>query len=140
LPANPYLDSLIYEWVSPRMTSEGAASGSPASAGQKTTAAAAESHSPYLHPYHAAKVVDIRLSGVEPSKWTKVCSDDALMRKLLSRFLLQDHDWWTAFHKDYFLEDMANMSHQLCSPLLVNAVLALSCVSFHLAIYIFVFK
>lgn len=73
--------------------------------------------------------MDVQLSAVEPSKWTTVCADNVLMRRLLHAFFLQDHDWWTAFQKDYFLEDMAKMRLQFCSSLLVNAVLALSCVA-----------
>lgn len=115
--SSPYLDSLIYEWTLP---------GSSVAPGSNI--AMAESYAPYLKPYHAAEIIDTQLSAVVPSKWTTVCSDDALMRKLLHAYFLQDHDWWTPFHKDYFLEDMAQMGHESCSPLLVNALLAVSCV------------
>lgn len=48
------------------------------------------------------------------------------MRMLLHAYFLQDHDWRTPFHKDYFLENMAQMGHEFCSPLLVNALLVVS--------------
>ena len=123
-PSNAYLDSLIYEWVWPQTTNP------PTSPIRRPREASDEADAPYLKPYHAAEIIDARLSAAEPSKWTTVCRDDALMRRLLSAFFLQDHDWWTCFHKDYFLQDMIKMHHQLCSPLLVNAVLAISCVRY----------
>ncbi|KAJ3538441.1 hypothetical protein NM208_g5904 [Fusarium decemcellulare] len=119
---NPYLSSLIYELATPPATP----SGHPLLRTQPGVPSS-EVYTPYLKPYHAAEIIDPQLSAVVPSKWTTVCSDDALMRRLLAGFFLQDHDWWTAFHKDYFLQDMVHMRDDFCSALLVNAVLALSC-------------
>jgi len=127
-PENPYLDSAIYEWVV-RTQSSGAA---PAQT--TTTEAPAASVPPlslsdlYMKPYHAAEVVDAQLSAVQPSRWTTACTDDDLMRQLLARYLMVEYGGLTCFHKEYFLQDMARMRHKLCSPLLVNAVLALACV------------
>ncbi|KFG80621.1 putative zinc finger protein [Metarhizium anisopliae] len=126
LQSNVYLKSLIYKWAPPLPLGNAAESG-PSSSHQQPDNAFSEAEAPYLMPYHAAKIIDTRLSSVAPSKWTSVSSDDLLMRRLLSAFFLQDHDWWTAFQKDYFLEDMSKMHHELCSSLLVNALLALSC-------------
>ncbi|KAF4993698.1 hypothetical protein FDECE_13338 [Fusarium decemcellulare] len=120
--SNPYLSSLIYEFATPPVT----ISSGPFSS-TKLGIPSGEAYTPYLKPYHAAEIIDPQLSAVVPSKWTTVCSDDALMRRLLAAFFLQDHDWWTAFHKDYFLRDMAHMRDDFCSALLVNALLALSC-------------
>ncbi|KAF4466393.1 Zn(2)-C6 fungal-type DNA-binding domain [Fusarium albosuccineum] len=120
--SNPYLNSLIYELATPPATP----SGHPLLRTQPGVPSS-EVYTPYLKPYHAAEIIDPQLSAVVPSKWTTVCSDDALMRRLLAAFFLQDHDWWTAFHKDYFLRDMAHMRDDFCSALLVNALLALSC-------------
>lgn len=85
-------------------------------------------HSLYLKPYHAAELVEPLLSSVKPSLWTSVCSDDELMRRLLSVHFLYQYPTFTAFHKDYFLKDMAAHRQNFCSTLLVNAVLAYSCV------------
>ncbi|EFY95734.2 Zn(2)-Cys(6) zinc finger domain protein [Metarhizium robertsii] len=126
LQSNVYLKSLIYKWAPPLSQGNAAESG-PSSSHQQPENAFSEAEAPYLMPYHAAKIIDTRLSSVAPSKWTSVSSDDLLMRRLLSAFFLQDHDWWTAFQKDYFLEDMSKMHDELCSSLLVNALLALSC-------------
>lgn len=126
-----YLDSLIYEWAPPvAPPPQEARSGVPFSRRQPS-AEVAEYYTPYLKPYHAAEIVDAQLSAVVPSKWTNVCSDDVLMTRLLSAYFLQDHDWWPAFQKDGFLEDMSKMNHELCSPLLVNTVLASSCVGIY---------
>ncbi|KAM5360090.1 hypothetical protein ACJZ2D_014001 [Fusarium nematophilum] len=123
---NPYLGSLIYELATPPAAPVAAISGRPPSQAGPSVPSA-EAYTPYLKPYHAAEIIDPELSAVLPSKWTTVCSDDALMKRLLAAFFLQDHDWWTAFHKDYFLQDMAHMRNEFCSALLVNALLALSC-------------
>lgn len=131
-PTNAYLNSMIYEWAW-----EGTGQGGPPNSAKSPNldrssgTALNESLSPYLRPYHAAEIVDPRLDAVEPAKWTTVSTDNRLMRKLLGAYFLQDHDWWSAFQKDYFLEDMAAGRPELCSSLLVNAVLAAGCVSTH---------
>lgn len=83
----------------------------------------------YLKPFHAAEVIDPLLESVKPSLWTSVHSDDALMRKLLSLYFLHEYPHFTAFQKECFLEAMAAQRENLCSSLLVNAILAFSCVS-----------
>ncbi|OAA35696.1 Zn(2)-C6 fungal-type DNA-binding domain protein [Metarhizium rileyi] len=131
LKSNVYLDSPIYKW-SPHqhLPSEAVAvevAGGSSSSRQQPSSPSAEFDAPYLKPYHAAEMVDTQLSSAVPSKWTSVCSDDVLMRRLLGAFFLQEHDWWTVLQKDYFLQDMSSMHHDFCSSLLVNAVLAQSC-------------
>lgn len=138
---NSYLDSLIYDWTRPKTSINGNNNDtdpdSPTSSGPRPKLQHQKSPNgmearyctPYLKPYHAAEICDSQIDNAVPSKWTSVCTDNQLMRRLIRAFLLQDHDFWTAFQKDYFLDDMANMGSQFCSPLLVNAVLALSCVS-----------
>jgi hypothetical protein len=132
---NPYLDSEVYEYAlqpatpahqighqqQQRLlpgTEDGA--GSVYGAGQRD---------PYLKPYLSATIVHPWLDSVQPSKWTAVSSDDCLMRKLLHDYFLFDYGWFTFFHKDYFLEDMGTENHRFCSPLLVNTLLCLGCVS-----------
>ena len=123
---NHYLNSMIYEWAWQEHSQEATAT---QSSSPSTPSTAAPALSPYKKPYHAAEIVDPRLSAVEPARWITVSNDNDLMRNLLSAYFLQDHDWWHLFQKDYFLEDMAKMREGLCSSLLVNAVLAASCVS-----------
>lgn len=83
----------------------------------------------YLKPFHAAKVIDPRLTDVKPSLWTNVTRDDAFMRELLDDFFRCEYFFTMIFHKDYFLEDMAAQRSEFCSSLLVNIVLAYCCVS-----------
>lgn len=115
---NPYLHSLLYEMTFATSTSEQAL---PSSDNEKFGPQ-------YLRPLLAAEIVDARLDSVKPSMWTNVSADDDLMRTLLRSHLLFEYDSFIFFHKDYFLDDMVQGSNQFCSPLLVNAVLALACV------------
>ncbi|EGS18031.1 uncharacterized protein CTHT_0060450 [Thermochaetoides thermophila DSM 1495] len=105
--------------ASPRSTSSGTSE--TLSAGSLTS----DRREPYLKPYHTARVVHPWLDSVKPSMWTGVSDDDVLMRKLLHDYILFDWDWFTMFHKDYFLEDMAQGRRRFCSSLLVNAVLCM---------------
>jgi hypothetical protein len=53
------------------------------------------------------------------------------MRTLIRAYSLHEYDWFSFFHKDYFLDDMPVGSNTFCSPLLVNTILAVGCVSRH---------
>ena len=108
--SSPYLHSLLYDW-----TVGGAAGNASASA-----SAPDMSLDMYMKPYHAAEVIDAQLGAVQPSKWTSVCRDDEMMRRLLRAYFLQEYGTLTAFRKDDFLEDMAQERHRLCSPLLAK--------------------
>ncbi|KAK4460166.1 hypothetical protein QBC42DRAFT_272974 [Cladorrhinum samala] len=119
-PENPYFGSLIHQWESRQETP------SEARAGQQALASS-EMRGLYLKPYHAAEVWDSLVDSAEPSKWTSVIKDNALLRNLLRIYFLHDYVWFTAFQKDYFLSDMIAGRRQFCSSLLVNAVLAIAC-------------
>ncbi|KAG6009655.1 hypothetical protein E4U21_001719 [Claviceps maximensis] len=88
----------------------------------------------YTKPHALVKVLDSRLDSVVPSRWTRVPADDGVLRDLLGRYFAQEYVRIACFHKDQFLEDMVSGSMQCCSPLLVNAVLALSCYCHHEAV------
>ncbi|KAK3383676.1 hypothetical protein B0T24DRAFT_58979 [Lasiosphaeria ovina] len=148
-PGNQYLDSEVYEAAplaapTPVNTSEPPPSqrrrllddaGSTSSSASPTDATPEPPASPgedperiaYMRPYQSATIVSPWLDVVKPSKWTSVSSDDNLMRKLLHDYLLYDHDWFTFFQKDYFLEDMAHGRPRFCSKVLVNTVLCVGC-------------
>ena len=119
-PNNPYLNSLVYEMTFMASTSEQQAL--PSSADETYRAQ-------YLRPIFAAEIVDPRLDAIKPSMWTNVSTNDDLMRAILRAYFLHEYDYLPIFHKDHFLDDMAQGSNRFCSPLLVNAVLALGCVS-----------
>jgi hypothetical protein len=118
---NPYLQSLLFEATSLYSTDQNV----PSMSGNKR---GIEYESIYLKPFHAAQVIEPLLSNVKLSLWTTVCSDDALMRDLLTVFFRCEYHFTAAFQKDLFLEDMAAGRHDFCSSLLVNIMLAYACV------------
>jgi hypothetical protein len=128
-PDNPYLKSPIYEWAVSRGPGPAAQGPQLLLPGDNPTRSL-EPQSPYLKPIHAAELVDPVLSSTKPSDWTRVSSDDGLMRELLALYFSSEYQWLPIFQKDHFLQDMATGRHNLCSPLLVNAVLALASVSY----------
>lgn len=118
-PDNVYLNSMVYEWT----RSQTDTPQSPTSNSQAAGEAA------YLRPYHAAELVDARINEIKPSEWTNVSTNDDLMRRLIAAYFIYGSQFFTCFHKDYFLEDMAANKRRFCSSLLVNAVLAVGYVS-----------
>ncbi|KAF6525636.1 hypothetical protein HZS61_011431 [Fusarium oxysporum f. sp. conglutinans] len=122
-PTNPFIHSLIYEWN--EKDEAGKVSVPPLSESEQKYKAQ------YLRPVHAASIVDPRMDEIVPSKWTSVNADDNLMRTLIRAYFIYEYDWFTFFHKDYFLDDMLAGSSNFCSPLLVNAILAVGCLKLH---------
>ncbi|KAF5570420.1 nitrate assimilation regulatory nirA [Fusarium phyllophilum] len=116
---NPFMRSLIHEWST---RDDVVSIASPV-----FTETDLGSRAQYLRPHHAATIVDSRLDEIVPSKWTTVAVSDDKMRELIRAYFLQEYDWFTFFHKDYFLDDMISGSNTFCSSLLVNAVLAVGC-------------
>lgn len=128
-PENPYLRSLLYEWTMSDEDESGDFTTPAITAGPgPTQEEESPGNDPYLKPWHAADIVDIHLSVASPSKWTNACGDDDLMRRLIGRYLILEYSAHAYFQKEYFLEDMLKMRDRLCSPLLVNTVLAVACV------------
>ncbi|KAK0656562.1 hypothetical protein B0T16DRAFT_425109 [Cercophora newfieldiana] len=117
-PDNPYLVSEIYDFV----LNPAAQLPSPASSSSSSPRIGLHLE-PYMKPFFGATVLQPWLDRVKPSNWTSVSNDDDLTRKILEVYLLHDYDWFTAFHKDFFLKDMAEGRRRFCTPLLVNAVL-----------------
>jgi hypothetical protein len=95
---NPFVNTLIYEWNEKDEASNDRAP--PVSDSDN------EHNAQYVRPFHAASIVDPRLDDIVPSNWTSVDADDDLMRTLLRAYFLQEYDWFTFFHKGYFLDDM----------------------------------
>ncbi|ATY63020.1 C6 transcription [Cordyceps militaris] len=138
---NPYLGSFIYDVppLSPSVSvGSSAASGEEESNGRRalvrerqTTRSPGESpgaehdeDAVYTAPFHAAHLVEPRLVAASMAAWTCVCDDEVLMRELLAIFFRCEYQFTSAFHKDYFLEDLAAGRSEFCSSLLVNLVLA----------------
>ncbi|KAF5000287.1 hypothetical protein FGRMN_1919 [Fusarium graminum] len=124
---SPYLNSLVYEAASVYSNNPPAAN---AASGLLGTLPSEEQRSLYLKPFHAAQVIEPLLSDAKPSLWTSVCKDDELMRDLLRVLLRCEYQFTGAFHKDLLLEDMASRGSDFCSPLLVNVLLAYTCVCY----------
>lgn len=120
---NPYLKSLLYgaTYAVPNGHFEMGASVESPWNGRHS--------SPYLKPYATATIADPRFDVLRPSRWTTVSDDDDTMRMLLKLYFLYEHQFFSCFHKDLFLEDLASGSKEFCSEVLVNAVLAIACVS-----------
>ncbi|KAH7168016.1 hypothetical protein DER46DRAFT_683243 [Fusarium sp. MPI-SDFR-AT-0072] len=116
---NPFMRSLIHEWST---RDDIVSIASPV-----FTESDLGYRAQYLRPHHAATIVDSRLDATVPSKWTTVDVSDDTMTELIRAYFLQEYDWFTFFHKDYFLDDMINGSNTFCSSLLVNVVLAVGC-------------
>lgn len=127
---NPYLDSLIYEASSLYSPAQQPKPSESTGTSRIPGLRSVEYGSLYLKPFHAAQVVEPRLSNARPSLWTTICDDDVLMRDLLGVFFRCEYHFTAAFQKDYFLEDMIAQREDFCSPLLVNVTLAYSCVQY----------
>ncbi|KAF4902476.1 Nitrogen assimilation transcription factor nirA [Colletotrichum fructicola] len=121
---NPYLNSFIYEAAS-LYPAHGQGRPSHATAGGSQ-----ELQSVYTKPFHAARVVEPRLSDAKISWWTNVCDDDSLMRDLLRALFRCEYQFSAAFQKDLFLEDLVAQKQDFCSSLLVNITLAYACVCY----------
>ena len=123
-PGNPYLASLLYESALGKVNL-----GSGTDEAFQSQQTAQPYLQAYLNPYHTAEIIDSNLDAVTTASWTTVISDNGLLRALLHAYFLHDYSTSPVFHKDIFLYAMANDDHRLCSPLLVNAILAQASVS-----------
>lgn|SRR5688572_2714471 len=126
---NPYLDTVIHEGASLYTSNNRKLGSLPMSRDAVRRRSDGESKSIYVMPFHGARVVDSLVDDVKPSEWTDVCKDDKLMRDLLGVWLQCEYSMYIHHTEDYFLEDMASGEKNFCSSLLVNVVLAYSCVS-----------
>lgn len=81
--------------------------------------------------------IDLPTLTLPISKWTQACKDDRLLNHLLTLFWTWDNTVEQSLFRPLFEEELCNNdpqaggldSHAFCSPFLVNALLALSCVS-----------
>lgn len=127
---NPFLESLLYEgsvqgFAQP-LAQQQQQQQQPSFTAESVHARS-NSHI-YMKPYHAAELVDSRLASAKAANWTSVTTDDNLFRLLLRAYLNHEYCVAPAFQKDYFLYDLARGKGRLCSPLLVNSVMAIGSV------------
>lgn len=115
-----YLDSILYQTV---VTQAAARQSPPAD----PEAPQSEINQMYLFPYHSVTLVDPRLDSADVAQWTRVSSDNEMLRRLLKIYFVHEYPFHPFFHKDLFLNALSagnQRSQRFCSSLLVNAVLA----------------
>ncbi|KAH8719850.1 Nitrogen assimilation transcription factor nit-4 [Beauveria bassiana] len=59
--------------------------------------------------------------------WTDITSDTEFIRHLLALYFCWEYPNFTPISKEHFLRDFQDTRQQYCSPMLVNALLALGC-------------
>ena len=62
-----------------------------------------------------------------PDTWTYVSDDPKWVYHLMTLYFCWEYPTFASLSKDYFLEDFSAKRRRYCSPLLVNAMLALGC-------------
>jgi len=70
------------------------------------------------------------LISVPAQPWTKLTKDDALVSHLVTVFLNYNNVYWRYVEEDIFVRSMqSGLPDEFCSPLLVNAICAMACLS-----------
>lgn len=59
--------------------------------------------------------------------WTSITSDINLVQHLLALYFCWEYPTFATLSKEHFLRDFQDGRHRFCSPILVNALLALGC-------------
>lgn len=61
------------------------------------------------------------------STWTVITSDSVLVQHLLALYFCWEYPTFASLSKEHFLQDFQEGRNRYCSPILVNALLALGC-------------
>ncbi|KAI0886400.1 fungal-specific transcription factor domain-containing protein [Annulohypoxylon maeteangense] len=64
---------------------------------------------------------------VPPGTWTTVTGDGGLVSHLLALYFCWEYPTFASLSKEHFMKDFLNGRNRYCSPILVNALLALGC-------------
>lgn len=64
---------------------------------------------------------------VPANTWTNVTTDPRLVEHLLALYFCWEYPTFASLSKEHFLQDFREGSSRFCSPILVNALLALGC-------------
>jgi hypothetical protein len=62
-----------------------------------------------------------------PTTWTEISSDGTLVQHLLALYFCWEYPTFASLSKEHFLKDFHSGRPRYCSPILVNALLALGC-------------
>jgi hypothetical protein len=74
-------------------------------------------------------LIDDRLNYIDISRWTNIVISDRFAAEAITLYLEMNQPWWAFFNVDLFLNDLISGDTKFCSRMLVNALLAWSCVS-----------
>ncbi|KAK1658526.1 fungal-specific transcription factor [Colletotrichum godetiae] len=74
-------------------------------------------------------LIPLELPGINLASkdWSDITDDSALVRHLLDLYFCWEYPVFAPLSKEHFLSDFQNGIHRYCSPILVNALLALGC-------------
>lgn len=134
---NPYLDSLLFQSTfsqpitadSEHQVLNDSASDRQMHTTRKQPATdAINDNIMYLMPYSTAQMIEPTIEKITAEPWTRVISDNKLLRRLVCSYFQFPHACGSFVHKDLFLEDMVACRNDFCSPLLVNAMLSIASV------------
>jgi hypothetical protein len=77
------------------------------------------------------RITDMPLFEVPAKPWTSVTDDDAFVSHLITLYFTWQQPTFRWVDRDLFLADMraGKTGSRFCSPLLVNIILAVACVS-----------
>ncbi|KAI1350537.1 fungal-specific transcription factor domain-containing protein [Xylaria sp. FL0043] len=64
---------------------------------------------------------------VPPSTWTNITNDSAFVQHLLALYFCWEYPTFASLSKEHFMRDFVHGRHRYCSPILINALLALGC-------------
>ena len=64
---------------------------------------------------------------VPAGTWTNITGDSVLVQHLLALYFCWEYPTFASLSKEHFLKDFREGRHRFCSPILVNAILALGC-------------
>ncbi|KAH6607055.1 nitrogen assimilation transcription factor nira, partial [Trichoderma cornu-damae] len=62
-----------------------------------------------------------------PGTWTRITNNVDLVQHLLALYFCWEYPTFASLSKEHFLRDFRDGRHRYCSPILVNALLALGC-------------
>ncbi|KAF4987847.1 hypothetical protein FGRMN_10124 [Fusarium graminum] len=84
-----------------------------------------------LPRFHGVEKILSPLKGPELRKptasWTVITNDSTLVQHLLALYFCWEYPTFASLSKEHFLHDFQDTRNRYCSPILVNALLALGC-------------
>ncbi|KAH7109367.1 fungal-specific transcription factor domain-containing protein [Dactylonectria macrodidyma] len=63
----------------------------------------------------------------QSTSWTSITNDINLVQHLLALYFCWEYPTFASLSKEHFLQDFQDGRHRYCSPILINALLALGC-------------